>query len=138
MPQAWQARNERARALGYESYYDYRVHDYGRQPPTQPRPSGEQLARLRGHRGSADLQREIRAGRVADVDPRMTRRDPKTGRITEVTMIVTYQDGSQRRFRLHGKQLQPARARRIRDTLVDAGVNFRHAYVLSAAWAKAA
>lgn len=46
---AWRARNARARKLGYRSYYDYRIHDFGRIPAGKPPvPKGER-ADLRGH-----------------------------------------------------------------------------------------
>ncbi len=59
---AQERRNAAARAEGYESYYDKRVREGG--PPGGPRPTGEDLARARGHRGEADLAQVIASGRV--------------------------------------------------------------------------
>lgn len=58
--------NARARALGYRDYYDYRLHGSGRIPPEQavPGPGTPERARLRGHRGVADLERSLRSGDV--------------------------------------------------------------------------
>ena len=61
---AYARRDERARALGYKGYYDYRAHDNGRLAPDAPRLSGQPLARARGHVGAEDLVRDIREGDV--------------------------------------------------------------------------
>lgn len=45
----WQRRDEKARALGYQSYYDYRLHDYGRQPPGPLELTESERAERRGH-----------------------------------------------------------------------------------------
>lgn len=52
---AYQKRNRRARAAGYRNYYDFRLHDNGRLPPGPLELSGEERARRRGHRGTADF-----------------------------------------------------------------------------------
>lgn len=135
---SWERRNERARELGYESYYHYRTAGYGSRPPSAERPSGEELARLRGHRGGADLRADVAAGRVAHVDPLESRRDPKTGQIREVALRVTYRDGRQRTFRVRGSGLRGDRAARLRRAVIDAGIPFVAAYVLSPAWSAAA
>lgn len=51
-------RQKRARALGFESYYERRT----RGTPGAAKPSREQLAIRRGHRSSRDLVRELREG----------------------------------------------------------------------------
>jgi hypothetical protein len=89
--------NARARALGYESYYDWRAHDSGRIPPGEPRAQGERLAALRGHRGAADLERLLKSGRVELVNT-VTTVDAK-GRVG-VDVLVTKDDGSTVEFRV--------------------------------------
>lgn len=59
---AYARRNARARAQGYESYYDYRVRGQSKGTPSTPRATGEKLARLRGHVGPGDLARDARDG----------------------------------------------------------------------------
>lgn len=91
----------RARAAGYASYYDYRAHDYGRIPPSEPRARGDRLAALRGHRSAADLDRALRSGRVELVNTMRTV-DAK-GRIG-VDVLVTRDDGSTVAYRISDKQ----------------------------------
>lgn len=57
---AWARRNAAARAKGYASYNDYRIHAYGRIPPGQP--AHLDAERFRGHRGKAAMLRAIREG----------------------------------------------------------------------------
>ena len=67
---AYQRRNARARAAGYRSYYDYRVHDNGRIPASQPGLPVGQRSRARGHRGKEDFLRSIRPGTLVSLlDP---------------------------------------------------------------------
>lgn len=54
-PTPYQARNERAKALGYKSYYDYRIHGNGKLPPGPIKLEPEERARRRGHRGRVDF-----------------------------------------------------------------------------------
>jgi hypothetical protein len=56
-------RNATARAKGYRSDYDYRIHDYGRIPATE-KIQGGQLKRARGHVGPEALVRELREGDI--------------------------------------------------------------------------
>lgn len=58
----WDKRNEKARRLGYRNYYHYRTSDYGKRPPTAPRPTGARLRRLRGHIGRADFLASLGEG----------------------------------------------------------------------------
>lgn len=51
-------RQARARALGFESYYERRT----RRRPGAPKPPAEELARRRGHRGRADFLGSLREG----------------------------------------------------------------------------
>ncbi len=98
-------RNERARAKGYESYYDYRAHDYGRIPPDQPRITGRALRRLRGHASAADLVREAMPGDL--VVGSMGDRDAK-GRFHQVDITVIHADGGESEYRLRGRTLDRA------------------------------
>lgn len=59
---AWERRNARAKALGYKSYYDYRVHGNGKIPPGRPALTGAAKQRARGHRGRADFLASLREG----------------------------------------------------------------------------
>lgn len=59
---AWEKRNAKARALGYRNYYDYRAHDYGKQPASAPPAQGARLRRLRGHAGRADFLADLGEG----------------------------------------------------------------------------
>lgn len=59
---AYERRDARARALGYESYYDYRLHDNGRLPPGPLDLSQEERARRRGHRSRLDFLRSLGEG----------------------------------------------------------------------------
>jgi hypothetical protein len=59
---AYERRDARARALGYENYYDYRLHDNGRLPPGPIEMSPAERARRRGHRGRLDFLRSLGEG----------------------------------------------------------------------------
>src|SRR6266542_1984867 len=100
---AWERRNARAQARGYASYYDYRAHEYGRRPPSAPRARGARLAHLRGHRSGADLSRALRSGRVELVNVIQLGPD-------EYEVLTTWGDGSQRTYRVKGKQLDQVQA----------------------------
>lgn len=117
----WQARNARARSLGYKNYYDYRAHGFGAQPPAAPRASGEQLARLRGHRSAADLDRLVARGQVELVKVDPGERDPRTGQWKRGDLIVTLSDGRELTFRLKGAQLTKRRMRKLRRDLIAGG-----------------
>jgi hypothetical protein len=101
--------NARARALGYDSYYDLRVHDYGRLSPDQPRARGELLRRLRGHASGSDLKRDAAEGDL--VVGSMGRRDAK-GHYRQVDVTIIHADGGEGEYRLQGSQLD-------RDYLLD-------------------
>ena len=116
----WERRNARARALGYENYYDYRAHGYGSEPPSAPRATGEELARLRGHRADADLARKLESGQAADVSVLKTVRDPRTGQITELEVMVTDHSGRMSRYRV--RDTSDAGRQRIDEALLAGGV----------------
>lgn len=98
---SYQRRNERARALGYRNYYDYRIHDHGRLAPNvaPPAAGSAERTRLRGHRGTADLVRTLKPGDVIVVPdglPDVTK-DAK-GRYAKIEVLVLRDDGLSDRF----------------------------------------
>ena len=99
--------NARAKALGYKSYYDWRAHDSGRIPPGKPRLRGDQLAKARGHRSAADLERALKEGSLVSV--LATKRDDKTGRLLRVEIQAIDPDGSERTYILEGRTLTQKR-----------------------------
>lgn len=120
---SYERRNARARALGYASYYDYRVHNHGRIAPSEPAPTGEARSRLRGHRGAADFERALSADVV--VVPIDSRRDPDTGRFLWVDVDVD--DGrTSRRFRLRPKDMTADELDSLWLSIQDAGASWAH------------
>ena len=126
---AYERRNAAARAKGYRSYYDYRAHDNGRIPPTQPRLRGEGLRRARGHAGASDLRRAVKPGTliVATPDASSRRKDGTYGRVM-VTAIG--EDGSEREFVLQGAALKPDALDKLMADLSAAGAIASPTYVL--------
>lgn len=128
---AWERRNARARLLGYQNYYDYRVHNSGRAAPSVPVTS-EMRAANRGHRSLADLKRLL--GRLGpeggkagpQVLPLGLDRGPD-GRWRSVDVLVMMPDGTERRFVLRGRQASRANLRRLRDSLDAGGIRFQAA-----------
>jgi hypothetical protein len=109
--------NARARALGYASYYDFRLHDSGRIPPgvdvtAQMRRSG------RGHASAADFERDLRAGSLVMATELVRGRG---GRYTRIQLTVVDLDGRERRYVLRGRALTARMLRRLADATVDAG-----------------
>lgn len=93
--------NARARALGYASYYDYRLHGSGRIPPDQapPAPGTAERARARGHRGIRDLERSLRSGDVVILPDGLASigKDAR-GNYTRIRVLVVKEDGREQRF----------------------------------------
>ncbi len=120
---AYQARNARARALGYRSYYDYRAHDNGRIPPAAPRLSGGALRKARGHASAADLIADARPGMLvtATPDPRSRRKD---GTYSRVYITAIAEDGSEREYLLRADTLKAARLSKLIGGLDAAGAVF--------------
>ncbi len=115
----WARRNAAARDKGYASYYDYRAHNYGKIPAAAPRARGEQLSRLRGHRGRADLTRAPSLdGSVINVSGE-GRND--RGQFSRIDVTVIDPDGGTRTYRLKGGHTQRDRLRELLDELEDAG-----------------
>lgn len=110
--------NARARAAGYRNAYDLRIHGYGRIPASE-RISGEQLARARGHRSAADLERMVGSGDVVSVwtyGPR-----DSEGRYKWVDVLLLDANGGERIFRLRGRQITARNLDRIAQAVDAAG-----------------
>jgi len=121
---AYQRRNARARALGYRSYYDYRVHQHGRIPPDQAAPArgSAERARLRGHRSTADLVRTIRPGDVVVV-PEGLQSIPKRGdRYTKIEVLLLKESGRAERFTMRRATYE--RVTRVLEQMAAAGAIF--------------
>ncbi len=119
MATKWDARNERARDLGYRNYYDYRAHGYGRDAPTQPAARGEDLARLRGHRGPSDLAAVANRVEVLTIMPGT--RNAK-GQWTSALVLVEMNDGTTRQYRIPASHLKNRdRMADLYSTLVSGG-----------------
>lgn len=126
-PRDWKAayrrRNERARALGYKSYYDYRAHGHGSTPPSAPRATGAQLRRLRGHASGADLAQTADRRQGSLVVATLGGRDG-SGRYRRVDVTLIGDDGSETEFTLQGPQLRKDYLQALVDDLEAAGVVF--------------
>jgi hypothetical protein len=101
-PGYWAKRNARAKELGYRNYYDYRAHDNGRLPPHLPALRGSELARSRGHRSAADLERLLRSGRVELVSTAYSF-DAK-GKPVTIVLVTLAPNGETREYQLRGEQ----------------------------------
>lgn len=119
-PSSWARRNANARAKGYKNYYDYRIHDFGKLPASQPPvPSGEPRARLRGHRSGADLRKAVGTGDLVLVSSHSQRKPDGTFDWVEVTVVDAR--GTERTYRLTGKQLKSGALDDLIQTIHDAG-----------------
>jgi len=116
---AWQRRNRLAQQRGYKNYYDYRTHNYGARPPSQPRARGAELRRLRGHASAADLKRAAPRAQFATMGE--VERDEKTGEFKRIRIDLIAEDGSEREFWLSGKQLTDDELEALRDEIEAAG-----------------
>lgn len=119
---AYEARNVRARALGYQSYYDYRAHGNGRIPPTQPALSGAALRAARGHTGPADLVREARPGDLVTAVPDPTSRG-KDGTYSRVIVTLVGERG-ERQYVIRRQQMKGGRLDKLVGALTGAGAFF--------------
>lgn len=115
------ARQARARAAGFESYYGRRIRAGA--PPSEPRPLGEALRLARGHAGPADLERALRSGRVTILQQTPVGERDEKGRYQEVRVTAQFTDGHQRSYRLRSKQLEADNLRPLRQAAVDVGVD---------------
>lgn len=110
--------NAKARSFGYRNAYDYRIHGYGRLPASEA-VTGEALARARGHRSAADLERMVGPGDVVSVwtyGPRDTE-----GRYKWVDVLLLDAEGTERIFRLRGKQITARNLDRLAQTIDNRG-----------------
>lgn len=101
--------NARARELGYASYYDYRLHGFGRIPPDRPAPAPgtAERAAARGHRGIRDLERSLRPGDTIILPDGLSaigkdRRD----NYTKIRVLVVKDDGREQRFTISRAKYQ--------------------------------
>ncbi len=120
----WERRNAAARAAGYESYYDYRVHGYGARPASAPVTS-EDREQYRGHRSLGDLMRlvdRVGPGEI-QVAPLGTQRNSR-GRWTQVEVDVRFADGRERRFVLRGRQASAANLEALKGALSGSGITY--------------
>lgn len=117
---AWEGRNARAQAAGFRNYYDYRAHDYGR---SEGKLAGDALRQARGHASAADLESTLASGRVVVLSQEPVGDRLPDGRYREVRVTAQMVDGSQRRFRLRGKQLTEPELRPLRAAIQDSGTD---------------
>lgn len=120
---AWEKRNARARAAGYQSYYDYRAHDYGRLPPEAPRARGAALRRLRGHASVADLRRAVDDGSFVRAVPDESSRSDQTGQLRRVYVTLVDSEGVESEYQLIGRQFSDENMKRLRLDLEGEGVS---------------
>ena len=110
-------RQAQARERGYESYYQRRVRLGG--PPSAPKPTGERLARARGHRSAQDLKRETGRGDLVYLGQW---KRGEGGRYEWVEILVLdAETGVERAYRLRGSQIAREALVSLGDELVEAG-----------------
>lgn len=118
--QSWSRRNARARSLGFRNYYDYRMHNYGERPPSEPPARGTERAHLIGHRSPEALGRLADQGRIELVKVEPKKKDDE-GRWIEGNLRVVLSDGRQVDFPLKGKQMEAGRMAKLYQRLVAGG-----------------
>jgi len=96
--------NERARAKGYKSAYDYRIHEYGRIAPDKPPAPRGRRQRLRGHASARELLQYIRKNPGGQWNLIPTRRNKK-GQFTHAQVVYTTRDFGQGTFSLDYRHL---------------------------------
>lgn len=103
----YERRNARAKALGYRSYYDYRLHDHGRIPPGPLRISKAERARRRGHRGRADFLASLGPGDLIIMPYGITSvvfdedaRDGEGAYLEIVKLVIDGETGREREYTL--------------------------------------
>lgn len=117
--------NERARALGYESYYDYRVHGYGAIPPGAEVTPGMRRA-YRGHAGLRDLIEAINrpSNRPIEIQPQGMQRG-SDGRWQVIRIGATFRTRTGRVYQLsyylRGQYASSRNLRALRDNLAAPG-----------------
>lgn len=121
---AYERRNERAKALGYSSYYDYRAHGNGRIPPDKPRLHGADLRRSRGHASRADLLKAARPGALVTAFPDADSRRKDGSYSRAYVSVIDGDTGREQEFLLSGNQLKGAALVRLLRDLDERGVVF--------------
>lgn len=106
----WEERNAKARQAGFRNYYDYRIHGYGKIPPDE-KVTGERLAKARGHRSLADLEKMVAEGDTVAIWNLGPRDD--LGRYRWVDVMLKKENGEELMFRLRGRQLSSARLQKL-------------------------
>jgi hypothetical protein len=109
--------NARARAAGYANYYQWRIHQYGAIPASEP-VTGAGLRAGRGHATVSDFLREIKDGSLVVVGDLERGR---AGRYTRVVITVVDLEGRERHYTIRGKALTAETLHRIADGAVAAG-----------------
>lgn len=120
---AWQRREQRAQAKGYRSYWDYRLHNYGKLAPDRPTPTGELRQQLAGRRSYNALIQELEANRVEQILQTPGPRDPNTGQYSEIMVDVQLSSGKTRSYRLYGDDLKGKQIQRLRQLVSDSGTD---------------
>jgi hypothetical protein len=126
---AYQRRDARARALGYASYYDYRAHDNGRIPPSQPRLTGSELKRARGHASAADAISTLHGGHV-ELAMLVVERRHADGRASQVRLTLLMDDRTDQEFILQGPALERERILDLIAAMKAAGIDRISHYVV--------
>ena len=115
---AYARRDARARAAGFDSYYDQRVRGGQTATPGSAKPHGQQLARARGHAARADLLRALKPGDL--VFSEFDRRDEK-GKFTALQLRLVDLRGREREYLLSGRQLKCRQMRELVERIEEAG-----------------
>jgi hypothetical protein len=99
-------RQAKAKALGYENYYARRIRVGA--PPSAPKPTGAELARVRGHRSAADLKKLLESGRAELLH--VVRTSDAFDRL-RIDALLQLNDGSSHEFTLDERRVQSVRAK---------------------------
>lgn len=99
---AYARRDARARALGYASYADYRLHLYGKLPPGPLEITSEERSKRRGHRGTADFLRELGEGDLIIMPEGLSavERDAQGRYVRIVKLVIDAENGRERTYTL--------------------------------------
>ena len=114
------ARQARARARGFESYYGERVRGGARARPSAAAPSGVELRRARGHLSMADLVDLVERGKVETIAQTPGPRGAG-GEYESAVIDVTLQNGDRLTFRLRARELERDKLDDLRGALATGG-----------------
>lgn len=112
-------RQAKARKLGFSSYYERRT----RLRPGQARPDASELRERRGHASKADLERDLRSGRIVTMFQEPVGERNARGQYREVRVTVMLANGEQRSYRLRGRQLAAPELRSLQQAAVAGGAD---------------